>query len=401
MHKESAGNRLVKIKVHVSGGKKKRHLTIGMNKLLYLFLQTNPIIMKKLILCLKTVSRTTLVSVRNYREALFLINIRHSDEELAQCEGVLGQLELRKNAVIHELNHAHIDLSEIGIIVCRGGVLKPMPGGIYSVNEAMVADLLHPMAQHESNLGGLIAYDLLKVLGGDVQAITVDPACTDEMTDLAKVSGMPGITRISIMHTLSQRTVAKHYAAFIGKNYEDARMIVAHLGSGISVGAHCCGKVIDVNNGLHGDGPMSPARTGSLPVGQLIELCYSGQYSKEELMDKIQNKGGMSAYLGTRNAKIIEERVIQGDKEAELIYQAIAYQTAKEIGALSTVLEGAVDGILITGGLAYSDYIINEITRRVKAIAPVRVYPGESEMEGLALNAGKVLTGEAQVIEYK
>lgn len=356
--------------------------------------------MKNLILCLKTVSQTTLVSVRNFREALFLINIRHKEEDLARCHSVMGQLDLRKSAVLNELSRANIDLHDLGIIVCRGGVLKPMPGGIYCVNEAMVADLHHPMAEHESNLGGLIAHDLAKMIGGDVKAITVDPACTDELTDIARVSGLPEISRVSIMHTLSQRTVAKHYADLIGKTYEEAKIIVVHMGSGISVGAHCCGRIIDVNNGLHGDGPMSPMRTGSLPVGQLVELCFSGKYTREELLEKIQLNGGMKAYLGTKDAKIIERRVLEGDKEAELIYKAIAYQTAKEIGALATVLEGEVDGILITGGLAYSDYIINEITRKVKFIATVRVYPGESEMEGLFINAGKVLAGEVEVKQY-
>jgi len=356
--------------------------------------------MRKLILCLKTVSRTTKISVHTVREQIFLINIKHSEEEVKKCNGVIGQLELRKNAVLHELKKAHIELNDIGIVVCRGGVLKPIPGGIYAVNEAMVEDLHHPMAQHESNLGGLIAYAIVKLIGKDVRAITADPACTDEMSDIAKISGMPEIRRISIMHTLSQRTVAKHYAALIGKPYEESRLIVAHLGSGTSVGVHCNGKIIDVNNGLHGDGPMSPARTGGLPVGQLIELCYSGKYTKEELLEKIHLNGGLKAYLGTNDARIIEKRVLEGDLEAKLIYDAVAYQTAKEIAGLSAVLKGVVDGILITGGLAYSNYIINEITERVRFIAPVKVYPGESEMEGLALNGSKVLTGEAQVIDY-
>lgn len=356
--------------------------------------------MKKLILVLKTVSQTTLVSVRDNREALFLINIRHKEEDLLNCDGVMGQFELRKAAVLQELERAHINLSDIGIVVCRGGVLKPIPGGIYSVNERMIEDLRHPMAEHESNLGALIAYDIAGMIGGGVKAITADPACTDEMTDLAKVSGLPGINRISIMHTLSQRTVAKHFAGMIGKSYEEAKFIVVHMGSGISVGAHCCGRIIDVNNGLYGDGPMSPMRTGSLPVGQLIDLCFSGKHSKDELLDIITQNGGMKAYLGTKDAKLIEQRVLEGDVEATLIYNAIAYQVGKEIGALATVLEGEVDGILITGGLAYSDYIIREITRRVQFIADVKVYPGEREMEGLYDNAALVLSGEAEIKEY-
>lgn len=357
--------------------------------------------MSKLILCLKTVSKTTKVSVHNSREQIFLINIRHSDEELASCKGVLDQLGLRKQAVLHELKEAHIALSEVGIIVCRGGVLKPIPGGIYAVNEAMIKDLHHPMAEHESNLGGLIAYDIAQMIGGDVRAITVDPACTDEMTPLAKISGMPEIERVSIMHTLSQRTVAKHYAAQLGKNYEEVNVIVAHMGSGTSVGVHSKGKIIDVNNGLHGDGPMATARSGDVPVDQLIDMCYSGKYTKEEMMEKVFLNGGLKAYTGTNDAKVVEEKVKNGDKFAKLVYDAVAYQTAKEIASLSAVLKGAVDGILITGGLAYSTYIINEITERVNFIAPVKVYPGESEMEGLAINAAKVLFENAPVIAYK
>lgn len=356
--------------------------------------------MKNLILVLKTVSQTTLVSVRNNREALFLINIRHKEDDLQRCNGVMGQFGLRKSAVLAELERAHINLSDIGIVVCRGGVLKPIPGGIYSVNEKMIEDLHHPMAEHESNLGALIAFDIAALIGNGVKAITVDPACTDEMTDIAKVSGLPGISRISIMHTLSQRTVARHYAAMLGKTYEEGKFIVVHMGSGISVGAHCCGRIIDVNNGLHGDGPMSSARTGSLPVGQLIELCFSGKYTKEELLDIITHHGGMKAYMGTKDAKRVEQRVLDGDEEATLIYNAIAYQVAKEVGALATVLEGNVDGILITGGLAYSDYIIRAITKRVKFIADVKVYPGEREMEGLYTNAALVLAGEAEIKEY-
>jgi butyrate kinase len=356
--------------------------------------------MKNLILVLKTVSQTTLVSVRNNREALFLINIRHKEEDLQCCHGVMGQFEFRKKAVLQELQRAHIDLSDIGIVVCRGGVLKPIPGGVYLVNQKMIEDLHHPMAEHESNLGALIAYDIAEMIGNGVKAITVDPACTDEMSAIAKISGLPGIERISIMHTLSQRTVARHYSEMIGKTYFETKLIVVHMGSGISVGAHCCGRIIDVNNGLHGDGPMSPMRTGSLPVGQLVDLCFSGKHTREELLDIIQNHGGMKAYLGTKDGKKIEKRIQEGDEYAALIYNAIAYQVAKEVGALAAVLEGNVDGILITGGLAYSDYIIQEITRRVKFIAEVKVYPGEREMEGLYTNAALVLAGETEIKEY-
>lgn len=357
--------------------------------------------MAKQILILKTVSKRTKISVHANREQILLINIRHTDEELAQFNRVIDQLELRKNAILQELQRADIHLEDIGIIVCRGGVLKPIDGGIYNVNQAMIKDLHEPMAEHESNLGALIAYDLVKMTGNGAKAITVDPACTDEMEPIAKVSGIPEITRKSIMHTLSQRTVAKHFASRIGKAYEEANIIVAHLGSGISAGAHHKGKIIDVNNGLNGDGPMSAARCGNLPVGQLIELCFSGKFTKEELLKKTYLNGGLKAYLGTSDGIKIEQMIENGNKDAEFYYKALAYQLAKEIGALATVLNGKVDGIIITGGMAYSKFIIDEVTEKISFIAPVKVYPGEREMDGLAENAYKVLNGEAEVTEYK
>lgn len=357
--------------------------------------------MAKQILSLKTVSKTTKVSVHENREQVLLINIRHSNEDLEKIDRVIDQLELRKNAVLEELNRADIKLSDIGIIVCRGGVLKPIDGGIYSVNEAMIKDLHEPMAEHESNLGALIAYDLVKMIGGNIKAITVDPACTDEMHEIAKVSGMPEIRRKSIMHTLSQRTVAKNFASRIGKDYKDVKVIVAHLGSGISVGAHIGGKIVDVNNGLDGDGPMSVARTGSLPVGQLIELCYSGKFSKDEILKKVYLNGGLKAYLGTGDAIKVEQKIKDGDDKAKFYYEALAYQLAKEIGGLATIFDGELDGIIITGGMAYSDIITGIITKKVSFIAPVKVYPGEREMEGLMINAYNVLNDRAEVIEYK
>lgn len=357
--------------------------------------------MTNLILILKTVSKTTKIAVHSNREQILLMNIRHSDEELNQFSGILNQLNFRKECVINELKRSGIELKQIGIIVCRGGVLKPIHGGVYRVNQAMVDDLYHPMAGHESNLGGLIAFELAKQIGKGTLAITADPACTDEMEEIARISGMPEIKRKSIMHTLSQRTVAKNYASLIGKKYAESNIIVAHLGSGISVGAHCNGRVIDVNNGIDGDGPMSAARCGSIPIGELVDMCFSGKYTKEEIVRKIWLEGGMKAYLGTSNAVEVEKRIEEGDEFAKLIYDSLAYQLAKEIGALATVLKGRVDGILITGGMAYSEYLMKEVADRISFIAPVRVYPGEREMEGLALNAYKVLNGTVEVIEYK
>jgi len=326
--------------------------------------------------------------------------VRHSSEELSKFRSPREQYDFRKKIVLDELKKADIDVNDIAIIVCKGGVIKPMTGGIYRVNKAMLDDILHPMAEHESNLAALIAENIARQSTQDIEAVIADPACVDEMDEVAKLSGLPEITRRSIMHTLSQRTVASDYAKAMGKSYDSVNVIVAHLGSGISVGAHCKGQIIDVNNGLNGDGPMSPARTGSLPVGQLIDLCYSGKYSREDMLFKIYRDGGMKAYLGTSDSVAVEKRVLAGDKEAELIYKGIAYQVAKEIGALSTVLMGEVEGILITGGLAHSHFIVSEIMKRVKHLGNVTTYPGDNEMHALALNGYMVLLGETKVKEY-
>jgi len=221
------------------------------------------------------------------------------------------------------------------------------------------------------------------------------------MDDISKISGFPEIPRRSVMHTLNQRTVARRFAREIGKNYEDINVIVAHFGDGISVGAHKKGKIIDVNNGLIGDGPMSTERSGSVPAGDLVELCFSGKYTKEEIFSKLKGKGGVFAYLGIKDIHEIEKKIGQGDKNAELIFSAVAYQTAKEIGGLSTTLLGEIDGILLTGELAYSGFLMNAITAHIKHLGMVRIYPGEDEMESLAMHGYMVLDGEIEAQDYK
>jgi len=246
----------------------------------------------------------------------------------------------------------------------------------------------------------VIAYELAKESGKDIPAVIVDPTCVDEMEEIARISGIPELPRRSFLHALNQKAIARRYAGELNKRYEEVNVIVAHMGGGISVGAHYQGRVVDVNNGLNGDGPMSPERSGGLPVGQLVELCFSGKYSKEEILRKIKGNGGLSAYLGTNDAIEIEERIKGGDDYARLIYEAMTYQVAKEIGALSTVLKGKVDGILLTGGLAFGPMVVNPIIERVSHLGPVKVYPGEGEMEALALNGLLVLNNEVEVKEY-
>jgi butyrate kinase len=352
------------------------------------------------ILVINPGSTSTKIAVFYNRTQIFMISIKHEQEVLATFECIVDQYEYRKNMVKDELIKAGIDLNKINIIVCRGGLLKPITGGAYKVNEAMLRDIRNPMGQHESNLGGLIAYALAQEIGPEVESIIVDPTCVDEMEDIARISGMPELPRKSFLHALNQRAAGRNYAKEIGKKYEEINIIIVHMGGGISVGAHRKGRIIDVNNGLNGDGPMSPERSGGLPVGQLVDLCFSGKFTKAEICRKIKGKGGLTGYLGTCDAIEIEKRINEGDEFAKLIYSALPYQVAKEIGGLSTVLKGEVDAIILTGGLAYSSMIIDGIIERVAHLGPVKVYPGENEMEAMAMNGLMALNHEIEVKEY-
>lgn len=356
--------------------------------------------MSDLVLSLKTVSNITKVSVHDNRETILYRNIKHADEGFCKLENVMDQFDIRKNAVMTELQKADIDFESIKIVVAKGGLLKPMASGAYIVNDAMIEDLKKTEAEHVSSLSGLIAAAVVKEAGLNIKAVIVDAAYVDEMDEVAKISGMPELPRRSILHTLSQHAVAKHFANTIGKTYESVNVIVAHLGTGISVGAHKQGRIVDVNNGLDGDGPMSPSRSGGIPAGQLVELCFSGKYSEKQIMKKICGNGGLKAYLGTNDALEVERMIAEGNPNAELVYKAMAYQTAKEIGALSVVLRGKIDGILLSGGLAHSKIIINEIIDMVGHLAKVRVYPGENEMQALSAYGYLIMNNEIEVKEY-
>ncbi len=356
--------------------------------------------MNRFILVINPGSTSTKIAVYNNRNEFFLINVKHDKEILSKFDSIFDQFEYRKNMIKEILETAEIDLKKMAIIVGRGGLFKPIDGGVYKVNEAMLNDVKNPMGEHESNLGGVIAYELAREIGGDVMAIIVDPTCVDEMDEIARLSGVPELPRRSLFHALNQRAIARRFAKEINKEYSDINVIVAHLGGGISVGAHCKGKIIDVNNGLNGDGPMSPERSGSLPVGQLVDLCFSQQFTQSEIIKKIKGVGGLYAYLGTSDAIEIEKRIEQGDIKAKLVYDAMCYQVAKEIGALGTVLKGDIDAILLTGGIAFSELVTRQISERVKRLAPVKIYPGEGEMDAMALNGYLVLSGEICAQEY-
>lgn len=345
-------------------------------------------------------STSTKIGVYYDSDAILVETLRHSAEEIGGYKCIYDQLNFREEVILKVLKEKNVRVDELHAVVGRGGLLKPIEGGTYGVNEAMLADLKEGVqGQHASNLGGIIAKGIADSL--KVPAFIVDPVVVDEMDDIARVSGMPEIERKSIFHALNQKAIAKKYAKETGSQYEKLNLIVVHLGGGISVGAHRLGRVVDVNNALDGEGPFSPERAGGLPVGDLVNLCFSGRYTKEEMKKKLNGKGGMVAYLGTNDAKKAQEKADAGDKQAQLVVDAMAYQVAKEIGKCAAVLQGKVDAIILTGGIAYSKYIVNYIKGMVEFISNVVVYPGEDELLALAEGGFRVLNGEETAKEYK
>lgn len=351
------------------------------------------------ILTINPGSTSTKIAVYEDEKPVLTETLRHQAEEISKYGSINEQFDFRKEAILNILKEKGFDLRTLNAIAGRGGLLKPLRSGTYTVGEAMLKDLKSAVGgQHASNLGGIIAYEIAS--GLNIPAFIVDPVVVDEMDDVARFSGMPEIQRRSIFHALNQKAVAKRYAKEKGARYEDLNLIIAHLGGGISVGAHKDGRVIDVNNALDGEGPFSPERAGSLPVGELIKLCFSGKYTQNELMKKIVGQGGYVAHLGTNDGREVERRVKEGDKSAELIFNAMAYQISKEIGSRAAVLSGDVDAVILTGGLAYNKGLVEQIKERVGFISDVVVYPGEDELLALAEGALRVLRGEEVAREY-
>jgi butyrate kinase len=348
------------------------------------------------ILAINPGSTSTKIAVYQNTNPVFLKNIKHTNKELKKFESLADQFEFRKNIILKELKKAEIQLDLIRAVVGRGGLIKPIESGIYEVNDAMVRDLIDTkLGEHASNLGGLIAREIAGNLK-DAKAYIADPVVVDELSPLARVSGHPAFRRKSIFHALNQKAVARLHAKSVMRAYEDMNLIVVHMGGGITVGAHEKGRVIDVNQGLDGEGPFSPERSGTLPVGDLVNMCFSGMYTKEKIKKMITGEGGLVAYLGTNSAYEVETRAMDGDEEAKFYYDAMAYQVAKTIGSMCPVMKGNVDAILLTGGLANSKYFVNKIIERVHRIAPVHVYPGEDEMRALAMNGLMVIKGEIE-----
>ncbi|MDP1622928.1 MAG: butyrate kinase [Bacteroidales bacterium] len=353
------------------------------------------------VLAINPGSTSTKVAVYLNTEPAFLKNIKHTSEELAPFAKITDQFQFRNEIILQQLYDADIFIEDLQAVVGRGGLLKPIPSGIYEVNDAMIADLKNsPLGEHASNLGGLIARNMVRSLP-NAKAYIVDPIVVDEFDAIARISGHPLFKRASIFHALNQKAIAREHAKSIRRKYEDMNLIVVHLGGGITVGAHHKGRVIDVNQGLDGEGPFSPERAGTLPIGDLVRLCFSGKYSQSEVLKMLKGDGGLVAYLGTNSAYDVEKMVNEGNTQAELIYHAMAYQVAKYVGEMYTVLKGEVDAILITGGIAYDKGFVNWIQERVYKLAPIHIYPGEDEMKALAINGFMVVRGELEVQVYQ
>lgn len=351
------------------------------------------------ILAINPGSTSTKIAVYDDEDVVFNETLRHTVEELSQFSHVADQYEFRLKIIMDTLKNNNIDIESLSAIVGRGGLLKPIEGGTYKVNENMLKDLKSlERGEHASNLGGLLAYGIAQKIG--VEAYIVDPIVVDELSDVARISGLKDIERKSIFHALNHKAVAKRHAKLMGKKYEDMNLIVVHLGGGISVAAHEKGRVVDGPNALNGDGPFSPERSGSLPAGDLVKLCYSGKYTYEEMQKKLAGKGGLVSYLNTNSAMEVCERINNGDEYAKLIYYAMAYQVSKEIGSCAAVLKGKVDGILITGGIAYDKMFTDWIKERVSFISDIYVYPGEDELAALSQGALRALKGEEEAKEY-
>jgi butyrate kinase len=355
---------------------------------------------KRLILAVNPGSTSTKFSVYDEERLIFEKNLRHSVEDLAPYEKLTDQFFFRKDLIMKELSERQIDLNRIIAVVGRGGLLRPIESGIYKVNQKMKDDLNAALyGVHACNLGALIADDIASSLA-DATAYIVDPVVVDELEPVARISGHPEIVRKSIFHALNQKAVGRVYAASINRRYEDLNLVIAHMGGGVSVGAHNKGRVVDVNNALNGDGPFTPERSGGLPSGQLADICFSGKYSHNDIMSMITGNGGMIAYLGTNNFMEVCKRAEDGDAKALLIKNAVSYQIGKEIGAMSAVLKGNVDAIILTGGMAYQEANIKSIQAMVESIATVVVYPGEDELKSLAFNGLLALDGKIEIKTY-
>lgn len=344
-------------------------------------------------------STSTKIGVFEDETLLFEETLRHSTEEISQYATIVDQKDFRKKIITDLLSEKNFDMKSLGMVVGRGGMLKPIPGGTYAVTDELLNDLkIGKQGQHASNLGGILAREIGDELG--IPSFIVDPVVVDELEPIARYSGVPELPRTSVFHALNQKAVAKRYAKEIGKDYDTLRLIVVHMGGGVSVGAHINGKVVDVFNALDGDGAFSPERAGAVPSGALIKMCFSGQYTEKEVYKKIVGGGGFNAYLGTNDMRTVTKRANEGDQDAIDAKAAFIYQVCKDMGSMACVLEGKVDQIIVTGGIAYGPEVIEAMKKYAGWIAPFTVYPGEDELLALAQGGLRVLNGEEKAKEY-
>lgn len=344
-------------------------------------------------------STSTKIGVFEDETLLFEETLRHSTEEIQQYATIVDQKDFRKDIIINLLKEKNFDLHSLGMVVGRGGMLKPIVSGTYEVSDELLHDLqIGKQGQHASNLGGMLAREIADSIG--IPSFIVDPVVVDELMPAARYSGVEEIPRISVFHALNQKAVAKRYAKESGKPYEELRLIVVHMGGGVSVGAHEGGRVIDVFNALDGDGAFSPERAGAVPSGALIKMCFSGQYTEKEVYSKIVGKGGFNSYLGTNDMREVEKMVDAGDKKAEALREAFILQMTKDIGSMACVLNGKVDRIIVTGGIAYDQYVVNALKEKAEWIAPFTVYPGEDELLALVQGGLRVMNGEEKAMKY-
>lgn len=355
--------------------------------------------MKKKILVLNFGSTSTKVAVYENTKEIIMESIQHPQEKLRKFGHVMDQKEFRREEIMEYLEKHNYKFEDFDCVISRGGNCRPIPSGIYEISEKMLADIVSgKYGVHPTGLGCSIAHEIGKKY--EIPAITANPPIVDEFDNIARFSGIKEIERVSSFHVLNHKAIARSYCKAFNKNYEDINLIITHMGGGISVAAHNKGKMIDANNALDGDGPFSPERAGSLPVGDLIKMCYSGKYTLEEMLKKIRGGGGLMSYLGTSSGLEVEKMIQEGNKYAEAVYEAMAYQVSKEIGACATVLKGKVEAIIFTGSLAYSELFSGWVSERVKWIADIVNMAGENEMQSLAENANLYLQGEEQLKEY-
>lgn len=350
------------------------------------------------ILAINPGSTSTKISLANDDQPIFMADITHTQEQLKPFKRISDQYHFRKQVVINELEKRNIPL-DFDAVIGRGGLAKPVSSGVFTITEKMIIDQQQAIHQHACDLGCMIADEIAREIPG-CRSFIADPGVVDEMEPEAHISGSPLMPRMSIWHALNQKAIGRRFAKDMETSYEKLNLIICHLGGGISIAAHDHGRAIDANNALDGEGPFSPERAGTLPAADLIHLCFSGKYTEEQLLKKVSGQAGLMAHLGTNDLKEVMTWIKAGDKHAEAIVSAMIWHIAKNIVAEGAVLYGKVDAILLTGGMARSEYIIDRLKRRISFLAPVYVYPGQDEMQALTENALAVLRGERLAQDY-